>query len=95
MLFVFRKRLQKVYRNYKTDKLLKQQKYSQAVMFWYDILCKTIYGKENGILAFEIGHDQGGDVKNLMIEKGYYDVKVIKDLAGLDRCVIGRVSLER
>ncbi|MDU1687635.1 MAG: HemK/PrmC family methyltransferase, partial [Clostridium perfringens] len=51
--------------------------------------------KENGILAFEIGHDQGEDVKNLMIEKGYYDVKVIKDLAGLDRCVIGRVSLER
>ena len=46
MLFIFRKRLQKVYRNYKTDKLLKQQKYSQAVMFWYDILCKTIYGKE-------------------------------------------------
>ncbi len=25
--------------------------------------------KENGILAFEIGHDQGEDVKNLMIEK--------------------------
>ena len=31
-LLVFRKRLQKVYRNYKTDKLLKQQRYSQAVM---------------------------------------------------------------
>ena len=57
MLFVFRKRLQKVYRNYKTDKLLKQQKYSQAVMFWYDILCKTIYGKEkikdNRVRTFE------------------------------------------
>ena len=57
LLFVFRKRLQKVYRNYKTDKLLKQQKYSQAVMFWYDILCKTIYGKEkikdNRVRTFE------------------------------------------
>lgn len=50
---------------------------------------------ENGILAFEIGHDQGEDVKDLMIENGYKDVKVIRDLAGLDRCVIGRVSLER
>ncbi|MGG5462845.1 peptide chain release factor N(5)-glutamine methyltransferase [Clostridium sp. B9] len=51
--------------------------------------------KDNGILAFEIGHDQGEDVKELMINKGYKDVKVIKDLAGLDRCVIGRVNLER
>ena len=34
-----------------------QQKYSQAVMFWYDILCKTIYGKEkikdNRVRTFE------------------------------------------
>lgn len=50
---------------------------------------------ENGILAFEIGHDQGEEVKDLMIKNGYYDVKVIKDLAGLDRCVMGRVNLER
>ena len=50
--------------------------------------------KDKGLLAFEIGHDQGEEVKNLMLERGYYDVKVIKDLAGLDRCVIGRVNLE-
>ena len=46
LLFAFRKRLKKVYWNYKTDKLLKEQKYSQAVMLWYDILCKQVYGKE-------------------------------------------------
>ncbi|MGL4774452.1 MAG: peptide chain release factor N(5)-glutamine methyltransferase [Clostridium sp.] len=45
--------------------------------------------KENGLLAFEIGHDQGMDVSNLMQENGYEEVKVIKDLAGLDRVVIG------
>ena len=47
--------------------------------------------KENGILAFEIGHDQGEEVSNLMIEKGYKNVRVVKDLAGLDRVVIGKI----
>ena len=48
--------------------------------------------KENGILAFEIGHDQGEEVSNLMIEKGYKNVRVVKDLAGLDRVVIGNLN---
>lgn len=46
--------------------------------------------KKNGILAFEIGHDQGEDVSELMKENGYKEVRVIKDLAALDRVVIGR-----
>ena len=57
LLFLFRKRLKKAYWNYKTDKLLKEQKYSQAVMLWYDILCKRVYGKEkikdNRVRTFE------------------------------------------
>ena len=48
--------------------------------------------EEDGILAFEIGHDQGEEVKELMINKGYNDVRVIKDLAGLDRVVIGTLK---
>ena len=47
---------------------------------------------EDGILAFEIGHDQGEEVKDLMINNGYNDIKVIKDLAGLDRVVIGTLK---
>lgn len=47
--------------------------------------------KENGTLAFEIGHDQGKEVSNLMIEKGYRNVRVVKDLAGHDRVVIGEL----
>ena len=57
LLFIFRKQLQKIYQIRKTDKLLKQKKYSQAVIFWYDILCKTLYGKEkikdNRVRTFE------------------------------------------
>lgn len=47
--------------------------------------------KNNGILAFEIGYNQGECVKSLMIENNFKDVKVIKDLAGLDRVVIGQL----
>ena len=46
---------------------------------------------ENGILAFEIGHDQGKEVSDLMVEKGYKNVRVVKDLAGHDRVVIGEL----
>ena len=48
--------------------------------------------KENGVLAFEIGHDQGEEVKELMINKGFNDVAIIKDLAGLDRVVRGTLK---
>ncbi len=43
---------------------------------------------DGGILAYEIGFDQGDEVKALM-EKDFYDVEVIKDLCGNDRVVIG------
>ena len=49
--------------------------------------------KGKGILAFEIGYDQGEDVKKLMIEKGFKNVNVLKDLAGLDRVVIGYLPI--
>ncbi|MEG0370704.1 MAG: peptide chain release factor N(5)-glutamine methyltransferase [Clostridium sp.] len=47
--------------------------------------------KKGGILAYEIGHDQGVDVSDIMTKCGYRDVAIIKDLAGLDRVVIGKV----
>ena len=47
--------------------------------------------KANGTLAFEIGHDQSKEVSDLMLEKGYKNVRVIKDLAGHDRVVIGEL----
>ena len=47
------------------------------------------YLKKNGKLYFEIGHTQGEEVKTLMEEEGFSDVRVKKDLAGLDRVVYG------
>jgi release factor glutamine methyltransferase len=40
-----------------------------------------------GVILFEIGYDQGEAVSDMLREHGYRDVKVIKDLAGLDRVV--------
>ena len=48
----------------------------------------------DGWLFFEIGYDQGKAVSDMMIEAGYSEVQVIKDLAGLDRVVIGKLVQE-
>lgn len=45
--------------------------------------------KQNGMVFFEIGWDQGEAVKDLMEAAGFHDVIVKKDLAGLDRVVYG------
>ena len=50
------------------------------------------YLKKKGWLLFEIGSDQGEDVKNLMEQAGYTGVSVKKDLAGLDRVVFGELQ---
>lgn len=47
------------------------------------------YLKYGGLLAFEIGYNQGDAVKNIMEAQGFADVSVGKDLAGLDRTVLG------
>ena len=47
--------------------------------------------KSGGILAFEIGYNQGQDVLNIIKEsQSYYDLECFQDLAGLDRCIIAR-----
>lgn len=43
-----------------------------------------------GLLAFEIGHEQGDVVAAMMKHQGLCQVQVLKDLAGLDRVVLGR-----
>lgn len=48
------------------------------------------YLKDGGYLLYEIGHDQAEAVSGFMKEQGFYDIKVICDLAGLDRVVRGR-----
>jgi release factor glutamine methyltransferase len=47
--------------------------------------------KEEGLLAFEIGYDQGNEVLDMM-EGVFKNIRVIKDLCGNDRVVIGTLN---
>lgn len=49
------------------------------------------YLTDNGYLFFEIGYNQGEEVKALMEDAGFRDCQVIKDLAGLNRVVMGHL----
>ncbi len=61
-----------------------------GLYFYRKIVKDSIsYIRDKGSLLFETGCDQGEDVAALMKEYGYEDVRVRKDLAGLDRVVSG------
>jgi len=45
--------------------------------------------RENGMLAFEVGHTQAKVVADMM-EKEFCDIKIVKDLCGIERVVSGR-----
>lgn len=56
---------------------------------FYRILAKEspAFLKEGGSLFLEIGSEQAEEVSSLLAENYFEDIKVIKDLAGLDRVV--------
>ena len=49
------------------------------------------YLEDDGYLMFEIGHNQALAVQSLMKDRGFSDVQVKKDYAGLDRVVYGHL----
>lgn len=49
--------------------------------------------KPGGLLAMEIGEDEGAAVKELLVRAGYHDVKIEKDLARHERLALGRRAL--
>ena len=59
--------------------------------FYREIINKSDdFLAETSIIAFEIGHDQGKTIKDLLRENGKFDkISVICDLSGTDRVVIG------
>ena len=61
---------------------------------FYRILASNAqkYLNENGILAVEIGYNQGELVSNLFKKCGFVEVYVKKDLSGNDRIVVGKVE---
>lgn len=45
--------------------------------------------KNRGILIYEIGYDQGQEVKSILKEEGFLNIDILKDFQGHDRVVFG------
>ena len=45
-----------------------------------------------GYLLFELGIGQSNDVKSIMEKSGFSNIEVIKDLAGIDRVIVGYLN---
>jgi len=60
---------------------------------FYPIICEKAKKMltKGGVLAFEIGYNQGGAVSEIMKKSGFKNVRVIKDFADNDRVVKGNV----
>ncbi|SDA16294.1 release factor glutamine methyltransferase [Ruminococcus sp. YE71] len=58
--------------------------YRAIVRLWKDKL------KDGGVMMFEIGAGQEDEVMEIMIQSGLKDVRVRRDMAGINRCVTGR-----
>lgn len=57
---------------------------------------KITYGapkilNKGGYLLFELGIGQAQDVSMLMLDKGFSDIEIIKDLAGIERVICGKL----
>ena len=66
-----------------------------GLYFYRKIVSASVdYLNPEGWLMFEIGYDQGEALREMMKSAGYSQIQVIKDLAGLDRVVIGKLMQE-
>ena len=64
---------------------------NDGLYFYYEICQKALdYLADFGYLLFEIGYKQGKNIAEIMTSSGFKNVEVIKDLAGLDRVVVGQ-----
>lgn len=46
---------------------------------------------KGGYLLFELGIGQSDDVKSIMEKNGFQNIEIIKDLAGIDRVIVGNL----
>lgn len=46
---------------------------------------------KGGYLIFELGIGQSNDVKSIMEKNGFQNIEIIKDLAGIDRVIVGNL----
>ena len=60
-------------------------------LYFYRRIAKDVPINTEGILAFEVGIGQAQSVSHIMSER-FTDIKIHRDIAGIDRVVIGRLK---
>lgn len=69
--------------------------YEDGLYFYRQITREaSAFLKPGGWLLYEIGYDQGQAVAEMMKEAGFSQIQIRRDLAGLDRVVLGRARNE-
>ena len=64
----------------------------QSGLIFYEKITKNCkdFLNENAYIIYEIGHDQAEEVKKIMLENNFINIEILKDLAGLDRVILGK-----
>ena len=69
---------------------------NDGLYFYYEICQKASdYLANFGYLLFEIGYRQAKNIVEIMTSSGFKNIEVIKDLAGLDRVVVGQKIINK
>ena len=65
-------------------------------MYFYREITKAAAGylKPGGWLLYEIGYDQAETVKDILGSGGFEDIRIVKDLSGLDRVAAAKLHTE-
>lgn len=62
--------------------------------FYRKITCQSLKVlNKDGVLLFEIGYDQKEDIINILKEYGFSKIECIKDLAGKNRVIKGKIEI--
>lgn len=68
--------------------------FEDGLYFYREITARAQeFLKPGGWLMYEIGCDQGEDVKELLLKEGFGNTEIRQDLCGRDRVVLGQKSL--
>ncbi|MBR6802088.1 MAG: peptide chain release factor N(5)-glutamine methyltransferase [Eubacteriaceae bacterium] len=61
-------------------------------LYYYERIADECRGylRTGGYIIFEIGWSQGEDVKKILEKNNFTETEILKDLAGLDRVVLGK-----
>lgn len=66
---------------------------NEGLSFYEDITFKAPdILNQGGYLLFELGVNQAGKVARIMKENNFIDIEIVKDLAQIDRVIIGKVK---